>query len=136
MAGLAADCSGGGRVKRGGAVEAQSGPGVGDDDAVAGVAGVKTDLDGEVDADVADEVREVVDVLGALVGDAGDDVTVDEDFGDGAGGWGFGGVFGAVGVGDAAVCDASGGGEGVAAELFDLVGGEAAAGEEPDGEGE
>lgn len=127
-------CSGGGIVKCGRTVEAEAGPGVGDDDAVAWVAGVETDLNGEIDADVADEVGKGVDVLSALIGDAGDDVAVDEDFGqvDGIGGV-VGRMVGAEGVGDAAVGDAAGGGDGVAAELLDLVWGGSAAGEEIDG---
>ena len=63
-------------------VQAEAAPGFGDDDAVAGVVGVVADLDGEIDADVADEFGEQGDVLGALVGDAGDAVGVDEDGGD------------------------------------------------------
>ena len=64
-----------------GVLEAQAVPGFGYYDAVAGVAGVEADLDGEVDADLADEVGEWGDVLGALVGDAGDLVAVEEDGG-------------------------------------------------------
>ena len=62
-----------------GVLEAQAVPGFGYYDAVAGVAGVEADLDGEVDAELADEVGEWGDVLGAFVGDAGDLVAVEED---------------------------------------------------------
>jgi hypothetical protein len=64
-----------------GVLEAEAVPGFGDYDAVAGVARVEADLDGEVDADLADEVGERGDVLGALVGDSGDLVAVEEDGG-------------------------------------------------------
>lgn len=100
-------------------VDAEAGPRFGDDDGVAGVAGIKADLDGKVNADVADVLGERANVLGAFVGDAGDAIAVDEGVG--------GGVFGfagPVGLGDAAIDDATGGGEVVAAfalELF-LVG--------------
>jgi hypothetical protein len=54
-------------------------------------------------------------VLGALVGDAGDAVVVDEK------GWGVGGVVGREGrVGDGSVGDAAYGGEKIAAAALDL----------------
>ena len=83
-----------------GVLEAEAVPGFGDYDAVSGVAWVEADLDGEVDTDLADEVGERGDVLGALVGDAGDLVAVEEDgWGVGVGvGWGVG-VGGGVGFG-------------------------------------
>ena len=71
-------------------VEAEAAPGFGDYDAVAGVAGVEADLDGEVDADLADVLGEVGDVLGALVGDAGDAIAVEEHSGSGGGRFGWG----------------------------------------------
>ena len=64
-----------------GVLEAQAVPGFGDYEAISRVAGVEADQDGEVDADLADEVGERGDVLGALVGDAGDLVAVEEDGG-------------------------------------------------------
>ena len=111
-----------------GGAEAETAPGLGDYDAVGWVAGVEADLDGEIDADVADEVGQGSDVLGALVGDAGDEVAVDENAGGGEwrvgadGSWPFG-------VGDAAVGDAAGEGEVVAAGVLDLFRSEALAGE-------
>ena len=111
--------SGGGSGRGAGGVfvvDAEAGPGFGDDDGVAGVAGVEADLHGEVDADVADVFGEGADVLGALVGDAGDAVAVDEGIGDGVGG-----VVGPAGLGDAAVDDAAGGGEVFAALALELI---------------
>ncbi len=98
--------------------EAEAAPGVGYDDAVAGVVEVVADLDGQVGADVADVFGEGGDVLGALVGDAGDAVVVDEEA------WGVGGVVRLEGcVGDGAVGDAAHGSEAVAALALDLFGG-------------
>ena len=77
-----------------GVLEAQAVPGFGDYDAVAGVARVEADLDGEVDAELADEVGEWGDVLGGLVGDAGDLVAVEEDGGGVGVGCGVGLGFG------------------------------------------
>ena len=71
-----------------GVLEAKAVPGFGDYDAVAGVAGVEADLDGEVDADLTDEVGEWGDVLGGFISDACDLVAVEED------GWGVGVGFG------------------------------------------
>lgn len=87
-------------------VESKSAPGFCDDDAVAGVAGVEADLDGQVDADVADIVWQEGDVLGALVGNAADAIAVHEDAG--GGGRGVGGyVCDPLGFGDAAIGDAT-----------------------------
>ncbi len=113
---------------------AEAAPVFGDDDAVAGVARVEADLDGEVDAHLMDEVGEGGYVLGALIGDAGDLVTVEQHGGSVAGergvrlGAGVGarvevGRGGPASVGDAAVGDTSGEGELVAAETFALFGG-------------
>jgi hypothetical protein len=101
----------------------EAGPAFADEDAVAGVAGVVADLDGFVEAEAADAVAEVGDVLGAVVGDAGEAVAVEEDFG--FGGDGFFAVEGA-GVDDEAVDDAAAGGEALAAAAFDFFGGRAA----------
>lgn len=114
-------------------VEAEAAPGFGDDDAVAGVAGVEADLDGEIDADVADVVRQQADVLGTLVGDARDAVAVGEDAG--RGGWAVGGgVREPLSFGDAAVGNAADLGEVVSAGLLDLCGCGSSAGEEPCGD--
>jgi hypothetical protein len=117
-----------------GAAQAEAAPGFGDDDAVGWVAGVEADLDGEIDADLADVLGEVGDVLGALVSDAGDAVAVEKD-GGGGGSDGCGVMAGGcgdepLGLGDAAVCNAAGAGEVVAADMFALGGGDALAGEE------
>jgi hypothetical protein len=95
--------------------DAEAAPGFGDDDAVGGIVEVVTDLDGQIGADVADVIGEGGNVLGALVGDAGDAVVVDEKA------WGVGGVVrGKRRVGDGSVGDATHGGEQVAAAAFDL----------------
>jgi hypothetical protein len=39
-------------------IQAEAAPGFGDDDAVAGVVGIVADLDGKIDADVADQLGE------------------------------------------------------------------------------
>ena len=123
-----------------GGFEAEAAPGFGDDDAVAGVVGGVADLDGEVGADVVDEFGEGGDVLGALVGDAGDAVVVDDDVGGGGGffGCGWGGIGLCVGlrdegVHDGAVGDAAGAGEEFAALAFELFFGGFVAREEVDG---
>ena len=83
-----------------GVLEAEAVPGFGDYDAVAGVAGVEADLDGEVDADLTDEIGEWGDVLGGFISDACDLVAVEEDGGGVGVGFGGGGrmIFG-VGFG-------------------------------------
>ena len=124
-------------------VQAKSAPGVGDDDAVAGVARGVADLDGEVGTDAADVTGEGGDVLGALVGDTGDAVVVDNDGGRGDGLLGgfrefvcvIGGLAGSVdyGVHDSAVGDAAGESDEVAAFAFEVFGGGALAGKEVNG---
>ena len=107
----------------------EAGPGFGDEDAIAGVAGVVADLDGLVDAVAADAVREAGDVLGAVVGDAGEAVAVEEDFGGGGNA-----VFAVEGAGidEVAVRDAADGCEAFAAAAFDFFrGGAARADDEP-----
>lgn len=121
------------RARRVGGSEAQAAPTFGDDDAVGGVAGVEADLDGKVHADVTDVLFEGADVLGALVGDAGDDVAIDEDCGY-VRRRGVAGGDEPLGLGDAAVGDAAGEGEEVAAGAFDLVGGGLSAGEDVAGD--
>ncbi len=111
-------------------VDAETAPAFGDDDGVAGVARVEAHLHGEIDADVADVLAQGADVLGALVGDAGGAVAVDEGVGHGTGD-----VAGPVGLGDAAVDDAAGGGEQLAAIALDLLGREGLAGEHVGGKG-
>lgn len=96
-------------------VDAEAGPGFRDDDRVTGIAWIETNLNGKIDAYVANVVGERADILGALVGDAGDAVAVDEGVG--------GGVFGFVGpagLGDGAIDDAAGGGEVLATLALDL----------------
>jgi hypothetical protein len=107
--------------------EAQAAPGVGDNDAVAGVVGGVADLDGEVGAYATDVFGEGGDVLGALVGDAGDAVVVDDDVGGGDGVRRLrGGVWTAGfidhGVHYGAVGDAAGGGEEIAAFALEFFG--------------
>ena len=102
--------------------EAETAPGFGDDDAVGGIVEVVADLNREVGADVADVVGEGGDVLGALVGDAGDAVVVHQKA------WGVGGIVGCGGcVGDGAVGDTAYGGEEVSTRALDLFGGGAGA---------
>jgi hypothetical protein len=60
-------------------VQAKTAPGFGDDDAVAGVMGVVANLDGQIDANVADVFGEQGNILGALIGDPRNPVGVDED---------------------------------------------------------
>ena len=84
-------------------------------------------------------VGEGGDILGALVGDAGDAVVVDDDVGGRCGSAGFRGGFGGAncrcasfgghGVHDGAVGDAAGASEEVASLALDLFGGGALAGE-------
>jgi hypothetical protein len=100
-------------------VKAQAAPGFSDYDAVAGVAGVEADLDGKVDADLTYVLGEVGDVLGALVGDAGDAIAIEEHGGGGGGGVRRGWDE-PLGFGDAAVGDAADVGEVVAAQVFAL----------------
>ena len=103
-----------------GGIETKAAPRLGYDDAVAGIAGIEADLDGQVDADVADVIAERGDVLSALVGDAGDAIAIDEDAG-GGGGWALGGgVAEPVGLGDAAVRYATDLCKVVAADTLDL----------------
>ena len=105
--------------------EADAAPGFGYDDAVGGVVKVVADLDGKVGSDITDVFGECGDVLGALVGDAGDAVVVDEQARS------VGGVVGRGGcVGDGAVGDAAHGGELVAALTLELFRGRFFAGED------
>ena len=99
-------------------------PGLGDDDGVGGVGAVVADLYGVVEAQVLDEGGEGGDVLGALVGDAGDAVAVDDGVG-----LGFGGGY----VDEGSVDDAAEGGEAFAAALLALGGGGAALEHDDDG---
>ncbi len=101
-------------------------PGFGDDDGVGGVLAVVADLDGVVEAEIFDERGEGGDVLRALVGDAGDAVTVDEGARLG---------FGGGDVDEGAVDDAAEGGETLAAALLALQGGGAALEEDDDDDG-
>ncbi len=72
-----------------------------------------------VDAEAEDLIGEMADVLGAVVGDAGEAVAVDEDVGC----WGDAVVAGeGAGVEDDAVGDAACAGEVFAAAALDLVG--------------
>ena len=57
--------------------DAEATPGFGDDNAVSRIMEIVTDLDGQISSDVADVIGEGGNVLGALVGDAGDAVVVD-----------------------------------------------------------
>jgi hypothetical protein len=118
---------------RSGCVQAEAAPRLGDDDAVAGIAGIEADLDGEVDADVANVIAEGGYVLGALVGYSGYAIAIDEDTG--GRGWAVsGGIRQPVGFSDAAVRDAADPGEVVAASAFDLRWGGSAASEEISGD--
>ncbi len=108
----------------------EAGPGFGDNDAVAGVAGVVAELDGLVDAEAKDLLGQVANVLGAVVRDAGKAVAVDEDVGGGGDA-----IFAGEGAGveDDAVGDAAGAGEVFTAAALDLVGvGTAQVDDEPD----
>ena len=115
---------------RGGGVQTQAAPGLGDDDAVGGVLRVVTDLDGQVDADATDVVRQRGDDLPALVTDAGDSVVVDDDLRDArrfflARQYVLGGQGVLIGrhVGDAAIGDAADIGEEISTIALDLFGG-------------
>ena len=112
-------------------LHAEAAPGLADDDAVAGVAGVVLDLDGLVDAEAGGAIGDGGDVLAAVVGDAGDAVAVHEQLGGGAGA--FFAVEGA-GVDDAAVGDAALRGEVFAAAAFELGGGRTAAASDQPGD--
>jgi len=95
--------------------EAQTAPRFGDDDAIGGIVEVVANLDRQVGADVADVVGESGNVLGALVGDTGDAVVVDEQA------RGMGRVVGGKRcVSDGAVGDAAHCGEQVATAALDL----------------
>jgi hypothetical protein len=98
--------------------EPEAGPGLGDQDAVAGVTGVVAELDGLVDAVTEDEFGELGDVLRAVVGDAGKAVAVEEDVGRGGNA-----VFAveAARIDEVAVGDAADEGEIFAAAAFELV---------------
>ena len=61
--------------------DAQATPGFSDHDAVAGVLGVVADLDGEIDAEMADVLRKTGYILEAFVADSGDFVLIAEDVG-------------------------------------------------------
>ncbi len=105
-------------------------PGFGNKDTVARVAGVVAHLDGLVEAEADDAVGEARDILGAVVGDAGEAVTVDEDLGCGGDT-----VFAIEGEGvyDDAVADAAFGGDALtAAALYLFWGRGAPADNEPD----
>ena len=97
--------------------EPEAGPGFRDQDAVAGVAGVVANLDRLVDAVAEDEVGQAGDVLGAVVGDAGEAVAVEEDLGSGGDA-----VFAveAAGVDEVTVGEAAGEGEVLAAAALQL----------------
>ena len=101
----------------------EAAPGFGDEDAVAGVAGVVADLDGLVDAVAEDAVGQERDVLGAVVGDSGETVAVEKNL------WSGGDAVFAVegtGVYEVAVGDAADGGDVFAAATLQLFGGRAA----------
>lgn len=107
--------------------DAQAAPGFGYDDAVTGVLGVVADLDGEVDADVADVLRETGYVLQAFVAYAGHFVLIAKDIGWGvfdarAGGFGVDAAVWTVeaDVYQGGVGDATAGGEELAALALDL----------------
>ena len=86
----------------------ETGPGLADQDAVAGVAGVIAEGDGLVKAVAADLIWEHGDVLRAVVDDAGEAIAVDEDFRSGVEALFTSEV---AGVEDEAVSDAAVGGE-------------------------
>jgi hypothetical protein len=99
------------------AVLPEARPALGDDDAVARVAGVVAKLHGLVDAEAEDLVGQRANVLRAVVGDAGEAVAVDEDVGR----WRDAVIPGeGAGVEDDAVGDATGEGEMLAAAALDL----------------
>jgi hypothetical protein len=109
----------------------EAGPVVGDKDAVAGVSGVVTDLDGLVEAEAEDEFGERRDVLCAVVGDSCDSIAVEEHL------WcGRGAVVAIEGAGveDDAVGDAANLYDVIAAAAFELEGGGALEIDEEPGE--
>jgi hypothetical protein len=113
--------------------DAEATPGFGDDDAVTGVLWVVADLDGEVDAEVADVLGEASYVLEAFIAYAGDFVLITQDIGWGVFdvegvGLGVGAAVGTIeaGVDESCVGDASLGGEELATLAFDLFGAGAA----------
>lgn len=96
-------------------IDAQAAPGLSHDDAVLRVMKIVANLNGEIDADIADVFCEGADVLSALVADTGDAVVVDEHAG--SAGW----IIRFAGsIGDGAVGDAAHGGEKVAALALHL----------------
>jgi hypothetical protein len=62
-------------------VDAEAAPGFGYHDAVAGIVGIVANLDGKIDAEVADVLSEAGDILHALVTNTGDAVLIVEDAG-------------------------------------------------------
>jgi len=113
--------------------DAKTAPGLGDDDAVAGVLGVVANLDGQVDAEMADVLGEASDILKAFVADTGDFVLITQDIGRGVfdaeiARFGLGAAVGTIeaGVDQGGVGDASLGGEELATLTFDLFRGRAA----------
>jgi len=113
--------------------DAEAAPGFGYDDAVAGVFGIVADLNGEVDAEVANVFGEAGYVLQALVAYAGNFVLITKDIWRGVfyaeiAGFGFGATVGTIeaGVDESCVGDASLGGEELATLAFDLFGAGAA----------
>ena len=113
-------------------LQPEAAPGFGDQYAVAGIADVVPDLDGLVEAIPEDVVGKARDVLGAVVGDAGEAVAVEKDFG--AGGDAVFAVEGA-GVDEMAIGDAAGEGELLAAAALELFCSGAAGADEPVGGG-
>ena len=110
-------------------VKADAIPVLGHDNAVAGVTRIVADLDGKVNAQVADVVGEARNILGALVRDPGDAVAVDEHVRreqivwrnvEGAADAVI--LRAAIDADDAAIDDAASNGEGGAALEFNLLG--------------
>ena len=96
-------------------IDTEAGPGLGDNDRIARVAGIKAHLNRKIDAHVANVFGERTDVLGALVGDASNAISVDEGVGCS--------IFGFVRpscLGDAAINDTAGRGKVVTALALDL----------------
>jgi len=108
--------------------EPEAGPGLGNEDAVAGVARVVPDLDGLIEAEAADAVGEAGDVLRAVIGDPCEAVVVEEDVRGGGDA-----VFAVerAGVDEIAVRDASGESDVFAATALEFFRGGAARADQP-----
>jgi hypothetical protein len=109
----------------GASADAEPAPGLSDDDTVAGVFGVVADLDGKVDAEMADVLGEAGYILEALVAYAGDFVLITQDirwrvFEGEARGFGVGAAV-ETGVDQGGVGDTAAGGEELSALTFELL---------------